>query len=131
LTVRLLIAATVVGSAFLAYTLWVRPPRRLTRLDLGWLGLAGPAIVQFSTPSCGPCRTARPHLEEAARRAGAAFGQVDVAARPEVARRYGIRRVPTIVVAGRSGRVLGAWTRLPDPSELHALALSATGAAAG
>lgn len=123
---RLLIAAAVVGTAFLAYTAWVRPPRRLTRVDLGWLGLSGPAIVQFSTPSCGPCRTARPRLEEAARQAGTAFGQVDVAARPDVARRYGIRRVPTIVVTGRSGRVLGAWTRLPDPQELHSVAAAAT-----
>ena len=127
MTTRVLIAVGVILLAFFAYALWTRPPRRLTRLDPGLLGLAGPAIVQFSTPSCGPCRSARPHLERAAQRAGMAFVQVDVAARPEVARRYGIRRVPTIAVAERTGRVLRAWTGLPHQGELAAVAARAVG----
>jgi thiol-disulfide isomerase/thioredoxin len=120
-TIRLLLALGVVAAAFLAYALWTRPPRRLSRLDLASLGLGGPAIVQFSTRSCGPCRTARPHLERAAARMGLAFLQVDVGERPEVARRYGIRRVPTIAVAGPTGRVLRVWSGLPGQGELAAV----------
>jgi hypothetical protein len=47
------------------------------------------------------------------------FVQVDVGERPEVARRYGIRTLPTIVVAGPGGEVVGTWTRLPGDGALE------------
>jgi thiol-disulfide isomerase/thioredoxin len=111
------------------YVLWRRPPRRLEggRLDLVGLGLAGPAIVQFTTRYCAPCKAAVPHLARAARETQVAFAQVDVGARPQVARTYGIRTVPTIAVADRDGRVLGVWTALPPNGEIVEAALRARG----
>ena len=97
---------------------WRRPPARLRRLDLGALGLGGPAIVQFTSPTCGPCKAAAPRLADAAGRAGMEFAQVDVTERPDVSRRYGIRSLPTIVVAGQSGAVVSSWTALPGDGAL-------------
>jgi thioredoxin-like negative regulator of GroEL len=76
-------------------------------------------VVQFTSDLCGPCKAAAPRLAEAADRGGVQFAQVDVADRPEVARRYGIRTLPTIVVAGPGGEVVGAWTALPGDRALE------------
>ena len=116
--VRLLIAAVVVAGSFATYALWKRPPRKLERLTLADLGVSGPAIVQFSTRNCAPCHMARPKLIETAARASMEYVQIELDERPEVAHRYGIRTVPTIVVTGPRGRVLGVWTRLPDNGEI-------------
>jgi thiol-disulfide isomerase/thioredoxin len=115
---RLLIAGVVVVVSFAAYAAWKRPPRKLGRLSLTDLGLTGPAIVQFSTRNCAPCHVARPKLIEAAERASVQYAQIELDERPEVANRYGIRTVPTIVVTGPRGQVLGVWTRLPENGEI-------------
>jgi thiol-disulfide isomerase/thioredoxin len=83
-------------------------------------------VVQFTSATCGPCKVAAPRLAEAANRAGLGFVQVDVGERPEVARRYGIRTLPTIVVADPGGKVVGTWTGLPGDGVLeHAVRLAA------
>jgi thioredoxin-like negative regulator of GroEL len=126
------LAAAALALLVLAVWLWRRPPRRLVRadfLDLAALNLRGPAIVQFSTRACAPCRAATPHLERAARQTELAYAQVDVGDRPEVARAYGIRTVPTIAVAGSDGRLHGVWTALPPAAELAAAARRAREAA--
>jgi len=107
------------------YLLWRRPSRRLRGLDLRDLGVRGPVIVQFSTRLCAPCKAAIPRLEEASRESGVPLVQVDVGDRPEIARRYGIRTVPTIVVARRSGDVLGSWAGMPADGEVLEAARSA------
>jgi thioredoxin-like negative regulator of GroEL len=101
-----------------SYLLWKRPPRRLRRLDLAGLGIRGPAIVQFTTETCAPCKAVAPTLQDAADRATVPFQQFDVGQRPEVARAYGIRTVPTIAVTGRNGRVTEVWTALPASGEV-------------
>lgn len=116
--IRLAVAALVLLGVYGAWLLWRRPPRRLARADLGRVGIREPAIVQFSTASCGPCRAAVPYLEAEAERTGVAFRQIDVGERPDVARRFGIRTVPTIALTGRGGRVLRVWTEVPDHGEL-------------
>lgn len=116
--IRVIVAASVLSGAYGAWLLWRRPPRRLTRADLGGVGIREPAIVQFTTASCAPCRAAAPHLESAAGRAGVAYRQIDVGERPDVASRFGIRTVPTVAVTGRGGRVVRVWTGVPDRAEL-------------
>jgi thioredoxin 1 len=113
--------AVAVGVLLLlagAYLLWKRLPSRLRGLDLSGLGIRGPAIVQFTTRYCPPCKAAAPHLQEAADRTRIPFRQFDVGKRPEVARTYGIRTVPTIAVTGRGGRAVGVWTSLPPDGEI-------------
>jgi thiol-disulfide isomerase/thioredoxin len=101
-----------------AYVAWKRPPRRLGRVELSGLGIREPAIVQFTATYCAPCKAAAPRLREAADRTGVPFWQIDVGRRPEVARTYGIRTVPTIAVTGRNGRVTEVWTAVPGGGEV-------------
>lgn len=119
---RLLIAAAILAAVAGAYLLWRRPPRRLVRSDLAGLGIRGPAVVQFTTRYCAPCKAAAPHLQWAADEARVPFRQVDVGRLPKVARAYGIRTVPTIAVTGRGGRVLEVWTALPPDGEVARVA---------
>jgi thiol-disulfide isomerase/thioredoxin len=121
--IRVLVALAVLLVAYGALVLWRRPPRRLAGADLGGVGIREAAVVQFTTRTCGPCRAAAPHLREAAERAGIVYRQIDVGDRPDVARRFGIRTVPTVAVTGGDGRVRRAWTEVPDHGELA----SATG----
>jgi hypothetical protein len=51
---------------------------------------------------------------------------VDIGERPEVARAFGIRRVPTIALTGPGGRVVGVWTGLDEEISRAALAGSIT-----
>jgi putative thioredoxin len=66
-----------------------------------------PVVVDFWAAWCAPCRTLGPALEgEAAKRAGLLeLVKLDVDAEPEIAARYGIQSIPT-VVAFRDGEPL-------------------------
>lgn len=116
-----LLVFAVVGALALA---WRRPPRRLGSSSLSSIGISGPAIVQFTTATCGPCKIAAPQLRAAADRAAVPYHQVDVGERPDVAQTYGIRRVPTIAVTGSGGKVLRVWTAVSG--EISEAAMAAT-----
>jgi thioredoxin-like negative regulator of GroEL len=65
-------------------------------------------VVAFSTPSCAACHTAqRPALAQLESRAQGAVRvlEVDAAARPEVARKFGVLTVPTTAILDPSGRL--------------------------
>jgi thiol-disulfide isomerase/thioredoxin len=123
-TTRLLLAGAIFAIVALSLVAWRRPPRRLGISSLASIGIRDPAVVQFTTATCAPCRVAAPHLRSAADRAAIPYHQVDVGERPDVARAYGIRRVPTIAVTGPGGKVLGVWTGLSD--EIGETALNAS-----
>jgi thioredoxin 1 len=116
--IRIVVALSVLVGVYGAWYLWRRPPGRLARGVFEGVGIREPAIVQFTTAWCAPCRAAASHLEEAADRAGLPYRQIDVGERPEVARMFGIRTVPTVAVTGRGGRVLRVWTGVPERAEL-------------
>jgi len=58
-----------------------------------------PALVDFWAVWCGPCRMVGPLVEEIANEyeGKAIVGKVDVDNNPEVAAKYGIRNIPTIL----------------------------------
>ena len=59
-----------------------------------------PLVVDFSATWCGPCQRLKPVFEELAAEydGKATFRTVDIDAEPEIADRYGIQAVPTIMI---------------------------------
>ena len=59
-----------------------------------------PVIVDFWAEWCGPCHLVAPELERIAEeRAGEVrLAKVNIDEQPEIARRYGIQSIPTIVL---------------------------------
>ncbi|MGH2418668.1 MAG: DUF4395 family protein [Candidatus Limnocylindria bacterium] len=75
---------------------------RLELADLGGSLPAGELMVAFSHPLCTDCRSVEAELAAGSR----PFISVDVRDRPDLARKYGVALVPTVVRIAADGRVL-------------------------
>jgi thioredoxin 1 len=70
----------------------------------------GLTVIDFWADWCGPCRAMAPQFKRAATlRPQYSFAKVDVDAEPELAERYGIRSIPTLIVF-RDGEAVAAQT---------------------
>lgn len=55
-------------------------------------------IIDFHATWCGPCKVQKPILEKVAKELNIAVEYVDIEESPDVAQKYGIRAVPTLVM---------------------------------
>jgi thioredoxin 2 len=73
----------------------------------------GPVLVDFWAAWCAPCRTVAPELEKIAERRASEVivAKVDTDALPDVASRFGIQSIPTMIVfraGNEADRISGA-----------------------
>ena len=76
--------------------------RHVTRIDPGDVPLDGAGVVQFTHPLCSECMEWERRLESE----GRPHTAIDVSQRPELARKYGVAVVPTVVAVAGDGTVL-------------------------
>ncbi len=78
-----------------------------------------PALVDFWSPRCGPCRMLAPILEQAAEETpdGTLVAKVNTDEEQELAARYGIMYIPT-VISFRNGEELRRFTGLTNKEAL-------------
>ena len=87
-----------------------------------------PLVIDFWANWCGPCRMMAPAYEQAAARLEprVRLAKLDTDAEPDIAGRYGIRGIPTLI-AFRNGKEVARQSGAMDAGRLVAWIESVTG----
>ena len=96
---------------------------RLTTADFdGKVGEAPLAMVDFWADWCGPCKMLTPTVEALAEQYGGRVltGKVNVDEEPELARRFGVMSIPTVVFL-KNGREVDRKVGVMPPAAFAAV----------
>jgi thiol-disulfide isomerase/thioredoxin len=87
--------------------------------DLG-LSRAGPTVVHFSAPWCGPCDRVRRVVDQVCDDLGdVAHVEVDLDANPQTARRFSVLSLPTTLIFDVDGRQRYRASGVPKAADLR------------
>lgn len=95
--------------------------KELTTADFDSATASGVSLIDFWAPWCGPCRMQGPIVEKLADELeGVMIAKVNVDEAPEVAAKFGIRSIPTLIVM-KDGAAVETFVGLRKADELKSV----------